>query len=99
MLYSQKYREMFGLKKPEPEQPTPPDAEPTVAVPRSLTIINEGNSPDELAILPTIGKGAGKVILSDRPEGGYSSLSELPAKIFKPPYNCDMTEIENYSGE
>ena len=99
MNYTQLYPHLFGLEpaeaepKPEPEQPAAANAS------RALTIINEGNSPEELAVLPTIGKGAGKAILDERPKDGYRGLSELPAKIFASPFNCDIVQIEAYTGE
>jgi len=99
MNYTQLYPEFFGLKEPPKPEPETEAKQALVSVSRALLIVNEGNSIDELAILPTIGKGAAKVILSDRPDSGYSALSELPAKIFRPPYNCDVAEIEAYTGE
>jgi DNA uptake protein ComE-like DNA-binding protein len=88
---------------PSPERSTSPAESPASlgksasASPRALLIINEGATPEELAILPTIGKGAGKAILEARPPGGYASLGELPERIFTSPFNCDLAAITAYS--
>ncbi|MGD1941853.1 MAG: hypothetical protein ACFB0G_11125 [Leptolyngbyaceae cyanobacterium] len=90
--------QILGVMETPRPLPTPPATQESVSQPRALVIINEGSTPEELAVLPTIGKGAGKAILEARPEDGYGSLSELPEAIFAPPYNCDLTQIEAYEG-
>ena len=78
-------------------EPIAADSKPEKQSP-ALALCNNAEAPSDLRPIPTIGTGAGKVILRDRPEGGYGDLSELPAFIFAPPYNCDLDEIAAWEG-
>ena len=64
----------------------------------ALTLINTATSPDDLTPIPTIGKGAAKVILQHRPNEGYESLELLPEAIFEQPYRCSVEAIAEYQG-
>lgn len=97
MIYSQMYPQLFGLE-PKEAEPEPSSASPEAPVASAaLTLINKAESPDELTPIPTVGKGSAKQILDARPENGYESLEALPAKIFAPPFNCDLGQIKAYA--
>lgn len=86
--------------QPEPTPETRNDIAPQTGIPVSpaLVLINNADSPSDLRPLPTVGTGAGKAVLASRPEGGYTSLDELPAAIFEPPYNCKRDAIAAWEG-
>ena len=65
---------------------------PTVSP--ALALINSATESEQLTPLPTVGKGAAKVIFSQRGENGYPSLDALPAAIFESPYRCDLEQIK-----
>lgn len=77
-----------------PVPPQPPKIQSTAA----LRLINAAQSPDDLTPLPTVGKGAGKLIFEHRPEDGYESLAALPTAIFEMPYRCSLEDIQQYQG-
>jgi len=87
------------------QKPAPPTPEPNPApeheqasAPAALALINSSDRPRSLIPIPTIGNGAGTIILRDRPEDGYPSLDDLPDEIFEPPYNCDREQIQSWEG-
>ena len=85
--------------------PTPPDySQPATPAPASLQsaalgIINQAEAVDDIATLPSIGKGSANVILETRPEGGYESLEQVwqlcPA-ILSRPYNVNPETVAAY---
>lgn len=64
----------------------------------ALKIANSADSPDDLTPIPTVGKGAGRVILKQRPDDGYKTVADLPQKIFEAPFNCDADQIAAWEG-
>ena len=80
--------------------PPPADANPTLVlrVYPALTLINSATTVEQLTVLPTVGRGAAKVILDERVEPGYVSLAALPAAIFAKPYRCDLEQIKAWEG-
>lgn len=84
--------------------PTLPKQQPATPAPDSLQsaalgVINQAETVDDIATLPSIGKGSAKVILEARPEGGYQSLEQLwqlcPA-ILSRPYNVNPETVAAY---
>lgn len=86
--------------------PTPPDHSQPVAVvalapsgKAAVSVINQAETVDDIATLPSIGKGSAKVILEARPEGGYESLEQVwqlcPA-ILSRPYNVNPETVAAY---
>lgn len=80
--------------------PPPTAANPTLVlrVYPALTLINSATTVEQLTVLPTVGRGAAKVILDERVEPGYVSLAALPAAIFAKPYRCDLEQIKAWEG-
>ena len=80
--------------------PPPTDANPTLVlrVYPALTLINSATTVEQLAVLPTVGRRAAKVILDERVEPGYVSLAALPAAIFAKPYRCDLEQLKAWKG-
>jgi hypothetical protein len=71
---------------------------PTVA---ALVLINFVQSAVDMAILPTVGRGAAKRILDRRPEGGYTSLeqvAELCPEVTRQPYRVDWAQVQAWEG-
>ncbi|MGI8933344.1 MAG: hypothetical protein ACR2FS_04645 [Phormidesmis sp.] len=67
-----------------------------------LTRLNEAKDGAALADLPTIGPGAGKVLVANRPENGYRSLEEaiaLNKAVCKTPYTLDWEKVLAYLSE
>ena len=65
----------------------------------ALDLINEAETLDALTVLPTIGKGAAKLIFDRRPEGGYSSfdaLVEATPELLKSPYTTDWETVKGW---
>lgn len=61
-----------------------------------LSRLNSAEVGADLADIPTIGKGAGKVIIESRPEPGYKTLKEaitLNEKVTKSPYSVDWNAV------
>jgi DNA uptake protein ComE-like DNA-binding protein len=46
---------------------------------RLLAALNQAEDEDTLTVLPTIGKATAKVVLSNRPKGGYASVADAIA--------------------
>ncbi|MBD1918862.1 MULTISPECIES: hypothetical protein [Cyanophyceae] len=88
---------------PQPPTGTPVNAiAPTPAVPKALVVFNSLGTVREVEIVPTIGKGAAKAILENRPDGGYESLQQvwdLNPKILKPPYTTDPAAIAAWGND
>lgn len=80
--------------------PPPTDVSPpfTLKVYPALKLINSATTVEQLTVLPTVGRGAAKVILDERVEPGYVSLAALPAAIFAKPYRCDLEQIKAWEG-
>jgi DNA uptake protein ComE-like DNA-binding protein len=65
-----------------------------------MAAINQATDPKDLEPLPTIGKGAAKQILANRPEAGYSNLDQvrsLNPELGRAPYRVDWAKIEQYA--
>jgi hypothetical protein len=61
-----------------------------------LARLNQADDEGSLSDLPTIGKGASRVILENRPEGGYVTLADaiaLNAKVITHPYTTDWSKV------
>lgn len=75
----------------------PAEAEQVITlVSPALALINGVDVVRELQVIPTIGAGAARLILSNRPEGGYESLEQVWAlcpKIMAPPYTTDSEQV------
>ena len=80
---------------------TEPPSSP-VAMPPALALINAAAAADEISVLPTIGKGAAKLILEARPEGGYLSLAaiwEQCPRVLVRPYSTDPAVVEAWDAD
>jgi hypothetical protein len=53
---------------------TPPTSD---GIPAALALINGSDVVRDISIIPTVGQAAVKVILENRPEGGYTSLGQV----------------------
>jgi hypothetical protein len=58
---------------PKPKT-TPPTSD---GIPAALALINGSDVVRDISIIPTVGQAAVKVILENRPEGGYTSLDQV----------------------
>jgi hypothetical protein len=87
--------------KAEPISP-PPESEPSLDAPAAaLTLINGSDVARDVAIIPTIGQGAAKVLIENRPEGGYASLEEaweLNPALFDGRYKVDRDVVSQWGG-
>lgn len=82
------------------ESGAPDSVEPPITVP-ALVLINFVQSAVDMAILPTVGRGAAKRILERRPEGGYTSLEQveqLNPEVTKQPYRVDWSQVQAWEG-
>jgi hypothetical protein len=55
----------------------------------------------DVAIIPTISQGAAKVLIENRPEGGYASLEEawdLNPVLFDGRYKIDRDVVAQWGG-
>ena len=68
-----------------PDTPSMPASNPTLipsppvipsGVPAALALINGSNVARDIAIIPTVGQAAARVLIESRPEGGYPSLED-----------------------
>lgn len=68
--------EAFAMPAPTP---TPIPSPPVIPndVPAALTLINGSNVARDIAIIPTVGQAAARVIIESRPDGGYPSLDAV----------------------
>lgn len=65
----------------------------------TLSRLNIAKTGDDLVDLPTVGKAAGKVLVENRPIGGYLSMQDAIAantKVTKAPYTVDWERVEAY---
>lgn len=85
------------------EGATPSDKSATVAdldkneTVSLLNLLNSAKSASELESLPTIGRGAAKRILANRPEGGYESVEgaiALNHEVCQAPYTVDWEKVQ-----
>jgi hypothetical protein len=70
-------------------------------IPAALALINGSDVARDVAIIPTIGQGAAKVLIENRPEGGYASLDEaweLNAVLFDGRYKVDRDVVAQWGG-
>jgi hypothetical protein len=63
-----------------------------------LALINSAEYAYELKPIPTVGEAAAGLIIAQRPEGGYTSLEDLPGEIFKRPYRTNLDSIKGWGG-
>lgn len=78
-------------------EPTPTETEPWVNL---LAALNQAQSAKDLEPLPTIGAGAAKRILSNRPTSGYHSLEqviELNSELSRQPYRVDWDQVRGWA--
>lgn len=64
-----------------------------------LERLNQAETGADLADIPTIGRGAGTVIIANRPEDGYGSLEAVIAankKVTESPYTVDWEKVKAY---
>lgn len=96
---AQTWIQLHGLSPTPPDQPQPATPAPDILQSAALGVINQAETVDDIATLPSIGKGSAKVILEARPEGGYQSLEQLwqlcPA-ILSRPYNVNPETVAAY---
>ena len=67
----------------------------------ALALINGSNVARDVAIIPTIGQGAAKVLIENRPEGGYASLEEAWERnptLFDGRYKVDTDTVAQWGG-
>lgn len=72
------------------------------AQPPALRLINGTDIVRDLSVIPTIGAGAAKRLIQNRPPGGYASLAEVWAlnpELLNPPYRIDTTVIAEWGGQ
>ena len=93
---------LHGMTTEPPSSPAPVPAPSPVAMPPALALINAATAADEISVLPTIGKGAAKLILEARPEGGYLSLAaiwEQCPRVLVRPYSTDPAVVEAWDAD
>jgi hypothetical protein len=79
----------------------PPQSIATDSTPAALTLINGSDVARDVAIIPTIGQGAAKVLIENRPDGGYASLEqawELSPVLFEGRYKVDPEAVAQWAG-
>lgn len=67
-----------------------------------IAALNQAADPKDLEPLPTVGKGAAKRLLANRPEAGYESLEQvrsLNPELEQAPYRVDWAKVETYAQE
>lgn len=93
---------LHGMTTEPPSNTTPAPAPSPAAMPPALALINAATAADEISVLPTIGKGAAKLILEARPEGGYPSLAaiwEQCPRVLVRPYSADPSVVEAWDAD
>jgi hypothetical protein len=93
---------LHGMTTEPPSSPAPLPEPSPVAMPPALALINAAATADEISVLPTIGKGAAKLILEARPEGGYPSLAaiwEQCPRVLARPYSTDPVVVEAWDAD
>lgn len=99
------WRAMGWTDTPEP-RPAPLSVAPvqptaTDSIPSALALINSSDVARDVAIIPTIGQGAAKVLIENRPDGGYASLEqawELNPALFEGRYKVDAEAVAQWGG-
>ena len=84
-----------------PAKPEMPPEESLEPIPAALTLINGSDVARDVAIIPTIGQGAAKVLIENRPDGGYASLEqawELNPVLFEGRYKVDPEAVAQWAG-
>ncbi len=84
-----------------PAKPEMPPEESLEPIPAALTLINGSDVARDVAIIPTIGQGAAKVLIENRPDGGYASLEqawELSPVLFEGRYKVDPEAVAQWAG-
>jgi hypothetical protein len=79
----------------------PTEAPKPVLESPALALINGSNVIRDIAIIPTLGQAAAKLILLRRPEGGYESLAqvwELCPEVLTGRMMTNPSTVENWGG-
>lgn len=87
--------------KPAPIPSSEPDLPLESSIPAALALINGSDVPRDVAIIPTIGQGAAKVLIENRPDGGYASLEqawELNPVLFEGRFKIDAEAVAMWGG-
>jgi hypothetical protein len=74
---------------------------PLADIPAALALVNGSDVARDVAIIPTIGQGAAKVLIENRPEGGYASLEdawERNPTLFDGRYKVDTVTVAQWGG-
>lgn len=85
---------------PDPEPQLQPEL-PLENIPAALALINGSDVARDVAIIPTIGQGAAKVLIENRPSAGYASLDEaweLNPSLFDGRYKVDRDIVAQWGG-
>jgi hypothetical protein len=70
--------------------------------PPALRLINGTDVVRDLSVIPTIGAGAAKRLIQNRPFGGYANLSEVWAlnpELLIPPYRINLDVVASWGGQ
>lgn len=89
----------LGLTEKAEASGTPDSPRQPLSLP---TLLNQATDPKDLEPLPTVGKGAAKRLLANRPEAGYESLEQvrsLNPELEQAPYRVDWAKVETYTQE
>lgn len=84
-----------------PAKPSTSPEESLEPIPAALTLINGSDVARDVAIIPTIGQGAAKVLIENRPDRGYASLEqawELNPVLFEGRYKVDPEAVTLWGG-
>lgn len=96
------WRAMGWADEPTPAPvPASPPAMPTDGTPPSLALINGSNVARDVAIIPTIGQGAAKALIENRPDGGYASLEqawEINPGLLEGRFKVDPDTVAGWGG-
>jgi hypothetical protein len=87
--------------KPVPIPSSDPDIPLDPSIPPALALINGSDVARDVAIIPTIGQGAAKVLIENRPDGGYASLDEaweLNPVLFEGRFKIDTEAVALWGG-
>lgn len=75
--------------------------ESAIAAHPVVKIANTATRLKDLTDVPDVGQGAAKLILGNRPDGGYvdfAQLKQINQALGDHPYNVDWDAIEEYTG-
>ena len=87
-----------------PEAPSIPVPSPPVipkGIPAALALINGSDVARDVAIIPTVGQAAARVLIESRPEGGYPSLDaawEANPGLLEGRFKVDPDAVAQWGG-